>query len=218
MAENLAVHGLERCDEKGPYGDDEPYCEHLRVEVDGEIVKVPITDVRKAAYDYHGGENIPDVVTFSRVTVDGDELHAEAWLKDGSLVELVKMGVGDSWTMHHFEDPTEPGLEEVWTLPDKEESEITMLVEQDLSAAEALDFWMVEMRGLSATEVGKRRGVSHQAVSENVRKARDKLSDGPECIHCGAVDEPGHDIHIRVEKNEQGEHYTVCNVCEPLEN
>ncbi len=39
-----------------------------------------------------------------------------------------------------------------------------------------------------------------------------------ECIHCGAVDEPEHDVHVRVEQTERGEHYTVCNICEPPEN
>jgi len=43
------------------------------------------------------------------------------------------------------------------------------------------------------------------------------LKDSTECIHCGAVDEPEADIHVRVEQNEHGEHYTVCNVCEPDE-
>jgi len=39
-----------------------------------------------------------------------------------------------------------------------------------------------------------------------------------ECIHCGATDsEPG-DVRVRVEQDSHGQHYTVCNVCEPEED
>ena len=36
-----------------------------------------------------------------------------------------------------------------------------------------------------------------------------------ECIHCGATDEPEHNVNVRVEENEHGENYSVCNICEP---
>jgi len=189
MAE-LTHFGLEsQTNETGNYGDDNPHAEHLVVEIDGVAQKVPVTGVRKAAYDYHG--EVPDVVDFDRVFVYDGLLHAETWLDDGTLVELMPShntatteartdedGHYAGWELHHFEDPVGEEHGEVWRRPGKDRDEIAALVERGLSAAEALDFWMVEMNdGFTASSWSDKRGVSHQAVSENVRKARKKLQE-----------------------------------------
>lgn len=56
------------------------------------------------------------------------------------------------------------------------QSDIDDLLSRGLSPAEAVDYHAVENRGLTQTEWAKRRGVSQEAVSKNVRKAREKLS------------------------------------------
>jgi hypothetical protein len=174
MSQNVAVHGVEQnTTETGPYGDSDPYEAHLVVEIGGEEEFVPVTGVRKAAFDYRG--DVPDAVDFDRVTLDGDSVHAETHLSDGSVVELYREGVHGTWTMERFEDSADPGFVEVWSRPGSEEREVTDLVNQGLSPAEALDFWMVEMHDARANAWAEERGTSHQAVSENVRKAREKL-------------------------------------------
>lgn len=65
--------------------------------------------------------------------------------------------------------------EVLWTRPDRAGRELAALVDLGLSPAEALDYWMVEQGDQTATEWSEQRGTSHQAVSENVRKARNKL-------------------------------------------
>jgi len=59
--------------------------------------------------------------------------------------------------------------------------DLSKLVERGLSPAEAMDYWAVETQGSTATDWAEKRGTSHQAVSENVRKAEEKLSaaEGP---------------------------------------
>lgn len=57
------------------------------------------------------------------------------------------------------------------------QEELATLVRDGLSAAEALDYWMVEMRGWTAVGWAEERGTSHQAVSKNVRGASKKLSE-----------------------------------------
>lgn len=55
------------------------------------------------------------------------------------------------------------------------EKDFLDLVDEGLSPAEALDYWMAEVRNHSQTEWADKRGKSQQAVSKNVRKARRKL-------------------------------------------
>lgn len=75
-------------------------------------------------------------------------------------------------------------------------------------------------------------GISENVHDKHLRAARDKVEaaedtileiesqrdERTECVHCGAVDEIDHDVTVRVEQTEQGEHYTVCNICEPPES
>lgn len=53
--------------------------------------------------------------------------------------------------------------------------EITALMDHDLDLAMAVDYWATEAAGLMQKEVAERRGVSPQAISENVRRARERL-------------------------------------------
>ena len=189
MAEPIHF-GLEsQTNETGNYGDDEPYDEHLVVEIDGETQKVPVTDVRTATYDQQGV--VPDVVDFDRVFVYDDLLHAETWLDDGTLVVLMPshntptarhqtddLGRYASWEVEPRLDPIREGIEEIWRRPNKSRDEIAALVDGGLSAAEAIDYWVVQMNdGYTVSSWSDTRGVSHQAVSENVRKAQKKLDE-----------------------------------------
>lgn len=49
------------------------------------------------------------------------------------------------------------------------------LIERGCTPAEALDYYMAEVGPETQTSWAETRGVSQQAVSENVTKARDKL-------------------------------------------
>lgn len=55
---------------------------------------------------------------------------------------------------------------------------VRSLVARGLPTAQALDYWLVEERGLPMTQVATERGTTHQAVSKNVRQAREKLARG----------------------------------------
>lgn len=71
-------------------------------------------------------------------------------------------------------DETEDELLETFEAIDMAE-QIRRWVNQGLSAATALDFYMVSREGWSQSKWAKQRGVSQQAVSDNVGKAKEKL-------------------------------------------
>lgn len=78
-------------------------------------------------------------------------------------------GTGDPWSVNDpvVFDARTFGMED-W---------ITDYVARGLSAAEALDLFMVEKRGLTQSFWATRRGVSQQTVSENIAKAREELAE-----------------------------------------
>ena len=100
----VEIHGIGSDDKHGAYpvsGD--PYGEHVVIVVDGDEHRVPVTGVRRAAYDVLG--EVPESVDMDVIYADGDELHAEAHLDDGSVVELYNSPWGrDPWTLERFED------------------------------------------------------------------------------------------------------------------
>jgi hypothetical protein len=100
----VEVHGIGSDDKHGAYpvsGD--PYGEHVVIVVDGDEHRVPVAGVRRAAYDVRGG--VPESVDMDVIYADGDELHAEAHLDDGSVVELYDSPwARDPWTLERFED------------------------------------------------------------------------------------------------------------------
>lgn len=55
------------------------------------------------------------------------------------------------------------------------EAGLIELFDHGLSPAEAVDYYMVEHRGISQTAWAERRGVAQQAVSRNVAAAKDEL-------------------------------------------
>jgi hypothetical protein len=55
--------------------------------------------------------------------------------------------------------------------------ELDTLLEHGLSPAEALDYWMTEIQGVTENRWGTRRGRTGQAINENVQTAREKLGD-----------------------------------------
>lgn len=55
--------------------------------------------------------------------------------------------------------------------------ELDTLLEHGLSPAEALDYWMTEIQGVTENRWGTRRGRTKQVIDENVRTAREKLGD-----------------------------------------
>lgn len=57
------------------------------------------------------------------------------------------------------------------------EEHMARYVAKGLSAAEALDYYMVEHSGYSQSSWARQRGVQQPAVSENVAKAREKLAE-----------------------------------------
>lgn len=54
---------------------------------------------------------------------------------------------------------------------------VTHLLKEGLSAAEAVDYYAVEECGYSQLEWAETRGTSQQAVSKNIRQAKEKLHD-----------------------------------------
>lgn len=55
--------------------------------------------------------------------------------------------------------------------------EFDTLLEHGLSPAEALDYWMTEIQGVTENRWGTRRGRTKQVIDENVRTARKKLGE-----------------------------------------
>lgn len=55
--------------------------------------------------------------------------------------------------------------------------ELDTLLEHGLSPAEALDYWMTEIQGVTENRWGTRRGRTKQVIDENVQRAREKLGD-----------------------------------------
>jgi hypothetical protein len=54
---------------------------------------------------------------------------------------------------------------------------VERLIGRGCSPAEAVDYHAVENRGETVIEWAKTRGISHQAVSKNVRHAREQLQE-----------------------------------------
>jgi hypothetical protein len=105
------------------------------------------------------------------------KIAAEAW-DNGEITVMVETEPNSGeFRARHISRPSgiETGAAELWRVPGKEKRELGTLVELGLSPAEALDYWSVDMKGETATRWAEKRGVSHQAVSENVRKASDAL-------------------------------------------
>ena len=152
---------------------DHPYAQALVVERDGERIEVPITGVKHAAYvEWYG--DVPEPTHFDRVYVADNQLHAERW-NNGTFVVLVETEEGEWCATIENPSDADPAERELWRRPSKDRLELVRLVEAGLSPAEALDYWMLEAQGMTATDWAETRGVSHQAVSKNATNAREEL-------------------------------------------
>jgi hypothetical protein len=183
-ADGATVIGHKTGSFTGPYGDDDAYRGHVIVEVDGTRTEVPVDGVQISAFDRMSAGSsfdgrLPERVDVDRITADGDELHAEAMLSDGAVVELfwdrngniIIQGFGP-------EDPADfPPL--VWERDGSMDDDLARLHRLGMSAAEALDYWGCIVRGRTAKQQASRRDVSHQAVSKNVREAKAALEETP---------------------------------------
>ena len=164
--------------------DSEHYDEYLELNDNGHEHIVPTKGVKRSFYDeitdptpVSQSREVPDTINFTRVFLEGGPLIAEAWINPTTVVTMRGL---DKWRVNALVLPDNFDAEkqvEIWKSPTKEIDELTMLLESGLTAAEALDFWGVWHQDFSYSGWGKIRGTSHQAVGENVRKAKAKLLD-----------------------------------------
>lgn len=85
--------------------------------------------------------------------------------------------------MQGFSDPLEweyPGGDTIRiavdTAPGRDaEADLTWLIKEGLSPAEALDYWMVEIMNKTQTQWADERGRSRQAISKNINDAKSVL-------------------------------------------
>lgn len=142
------------------------------ITIDG--FKVPVSGIRRSELSEWIG-NIPEEFDVDRIYRHDNEIHGERWLSDGTVIEIQEDG--DGWAAHHITNPSkvDPADDVLWERKKRGERELSMLVSMGLSPAEALDFWMVEIRGKTQSSWAETRGVNQQSVSENISKAREKL-------------------------------------------
>lgn len=57
---------------------------------------------------------------------------------------------------------------------DPDAAELVTLVAEGYSAAEALDYWAVDVLGYTAADWARVRGVTRGAVGQNIREVRDR--------------------------------------------
>jgi hypothetical protein len=139
------------------------------ITVDGREIRVENIDVsRWKTFNWNGRHKV-DV---DRVYYDDSELTGERFIGyqylrlnyDQEVARIVNPSGQDS------------ADEVVWVRPDKAERELRTLTRRGLTPAEALDYWMVRVQRNSITGWAKARERSHQAISENVGKATEKVS------------------------------------------
>lgn len=164
---------------------------------------------------------LPDVESYLRYqSVNARTEYTSLGVKvyaDGHINILAEYDIGDESSMAVMFDDDASELDPVEIGRTVASAELSLLVRATGSDAAALDYWQTRRsdgwyRQQSWADV---RGVGRQSVNDQVRKAKDALEGGPECIHCGAVDDES--VTVRVEQNQEGEHYTVCDICEPSE-
>lgn len=115
----MEVRGLVQPPEHTDRAPDEiPYIEHLEVETDGDVLEVPVTDVRVSSYDFFGSP--PEEITavdFDRVVNDSGEPHAEADYGDATVImaRQPRPGIGrNGWQMHYVTHTINKEFPVVW--------------------------------------------------------------------------------------------------------
>lgn len=138
--------------------------------------EIPVSGIQRTDLSGWWGD-VPEEINLDRLYWPEDQIHGEVWCPDGSVIETI--WDEDAWEARRLTNPSavDPAEDVLWERPGRAERELSMLVSDGgLSAAEALDFWIVEIRGQTGSEWAALRGTSHQAVNKNVRNARQKLS------------------------------------------
>lgn len=147
-------------------------------------MEIPVTNIGVGSVRETVG-NVPPRTSVDRVYRWDGQLVGETFdVARGSIIEAHYHEddvSGDVYVdMHEVDNPSDvdPAEGVLWERDDRAEKELSELVsEGGLSAAEALDYWMVEIRGRTSSEWAEYRRASHQAISKNVRKAREKLAE-----------------------------------------
>lgn len=96
-----------------------------------------------------------------------NEVWAEVQRLGATNNGVVEEEVGESTLRVYLSDA--PGL--------NPEKDFRRLIQNGLSPAEALDYWMVEMRKETQSNWADVRDRSQQAISKNIQAAKDELSD-----------------------------------------
>lgn len=136
----------------------------------GEPIKgrQAVEAVHRVTYETGPDESREDDVTEGTLTFDGldagwkdnsDHVH-----EDNSLLLSALPGDERDRVMTEFDPADAP-------------EQVRRLVASGLSAAEALDYYMVEHENWSHSDWASQRAVSQQAVSKNVDAARQRLKD-----------------------------------------
>ncbi|WP_227379876.1 hypothetical protein [Haladaptatus halobius] len=118
MVQNVSVQGLEKQDDREvETSDNSPrYEEHLVVEIGDRLEKIPVTDVHLSSFGYNSQQkDEPDPISFNRVFLDGNTLHAERWLNEDTVLELLRPSSGGPWEIHRIEHaPKERTFTTIW--------------------------------------------------------------------------------------------------------
>ena len=83
---SIKVIGVELDTEQEMIYPSDLYDEHLVVKFEGETQKIPVTGIRREAYEFFG--EVPEMIGTDVIHTDGFDLFAECHLEDGSVVEV----------------------------------------------------------------------------------------------------------------------------------
>ena len=123
LQSSIKVIGVESDTEHEMTYPSDSYDERLVVELEDEIQKIPVTGIRREAYEFFG--EVPEMMDADVVHTDGFDLFAECHLEDGSVVEVApnrdSATSNYSQVLSHIEDgdpPEEVGHKIVWRRDD----------------------------------------------------------------------------------------------------
>jgi len=102
----------------------------------------------------------------------------DVWLERQSCWNTLEKRTGASDSIEYTNNGTTIRITIADGLGFEPESDFMNLVEQGLSPAEALDYWMVDVRHHPQNEWAEMRGKTVQAISKNVGNAREKIDLG----------------------------------------
>ncbi|WP_231189118.1 hypothetical protein [Haladaptatus sp. DYF46] len=118
MGQNVNVIGLEKQNNRkansasiGP-----TYDKHLVVEINGTEERIPVIGLHLSSFEYVSRQHDePDPLSFDRVFVDDKTLHAEKWLSEDTVLELLHPSSGGLWEIHRIENaPKDRDFPTIW--------------------------------------------------------------------------------------------------------